>query len=83
MDRLPTGKSIVAGWGRTTKLYRIGEGDFDATGAFSSNLLKVVVPVRNGTQCKKDFPIFRRISSERQLCAGGEKGNYATKHYLV
>ena len=76
MDRLPTGKSMVAGWGRTTKIHRIGEGDFEETGAFSAHLLKVVLPVRNGTQCKKDFPIFRRISSEKHLCVGGVKGIY-------
>ena len=83
VDRLPTGKSMVAGWGRTTKIHRIGEGDFEDTGAFSAHLLKVNLPVRNGTQCKKEYPVFRRISSEKHLCAGGEKGSYARKYYLV
>ena len=72
--RLPTGKSIVAGWGRNRQIHRLGTGDFQNSGAYTPNLLKVDLPVMNGTKCKQDFKIFKSISSEKHLCAGGVQG---------
>ena len=72
--RLPTGKSMVAGWGRNQKIHTLGSGDFQNSGAYTPNLLKLVLPVYNGTKCKQDYPVFKSISSEKHLCAGGEKG---------
>lgn len=71
MQRLPTGKSIIAGWGRNEKIRLIGSGDFENSGAYTPNLLKAEVPVLNGTQCKENNKGLKRISSEKHLCAGG------------
>ena len=72
--RLPTGKSMVAGWGRNQKVHKSGSGDFQNSGAYTPNLLKLVLPVFNGKKCKEDYKIFKSISSEKHLCAGGEAG---------
>ena len=72
--RLPTGKSMVAGWGRNQKVHKSGSGDFQNSGAYTPNLLKLVLPVFNATKCKEDHKIFKSISSEKHLCAGGERG---------
>ena len=72
--RLPTGKSMVAGWGRNQKNYKFGSGDFQNSGAYTPNLLKLVLPVYNATKCKEDYKIFKSISSEKHLCAGGVAG---------
>ena len=84
MHRLPTGKSIIAGWGRNEEIRLIGtirligSGDFESSGAYTPNLLKAEVPVLNGTQCKKDYLVFKSISSEKHLCAGGT-GEYSIR----
>ena len=80
--RLPTGKSMVAGWGRNTKIHRLGAGDFQNSGAYTPNLLKLVLPVYNGTKCKQDYPVFKRISSEKHLCAGGEEGKNLIQMFI-
>ena len=71
MHRLPTGKSIIAGWGRNEKIRLISSGDFERSGAYSPNLLKAEVSVLNATQCKEDYKVFKRISSEKHICVGG------------
>ena len=78
MHRLPTGKSIIAGWGRNEKIRLIGSGDFESSGAYTPNLLKAEVPVLNGKQCKEDYPVFKSISSEKHLCVGGT-GEYSIR----
>ena len=70
----PTQNSIVAGWGRTVKDPSPGAGDFINSGAFSEHLLKVALPIMDAVECKSRFPIFKDISNDRQICAGGEKG---------
>ena len=81
--RLPTGKSIVAGWGRNRQIHRLGAGDFQNSGAYTPNLLKVDLPVMNGTHCKETFKIFKSISSEKHLCAGGEEGKKMIKCFIL
>ena len=75
MHRLPTGKSIIAGWGSYEKIRLIGSGHFEKSGAYFPNLLKAEVPVLNGTQCKEDYKVFKSISSEKHLCVGGTGDN--------
>ena len=41
---------------------------------YSSSLLKVKVPITFPRDCKRRHPIFKDISNDRQLCAGGEEG---------
>ena len=39
-------------------------------------MLKVKVPITFPRDCKRRHPIFKDISNDRQLCAGGEEGKY-------
>ena len=74
LHRLPTERSIVAGWGRNFEEHKIGAGDFANSGAYTPKLQKADVPLLNGTKCKEDFPVFKSISSDRHICGGGESG---------
>ena len=69
----PPNTYIAAGWGRTNNdVY--DRGDIGVSGAHSSKLRKVEVPYIPIDQCKSDYSIFRDLSRERQICAGGIKG---------
>ena len=70
--KLPSATTITAGWGKNEKIY----GDHWRTGAYSSDLLEVRVPVVPINECKTKYSIFKNIHSQRHICAGGEKGLY-------
>jgi hypothetical protein len=71
--KVPNDKFLVAGWGRTNN-DPFDSGDIHESGAFSSLMLKLEVPVIPINKCKTDIKIFQHISSVKHLCAGGEEG---------
>jgi hypothetical protein len=71
--KVPNDKFLVAGWGRTNN-DPSDSGDIRVSGAFSSLMLKLEVPVIPINKCKTDFKIFKGINSVKHICAGGERG---------
>jgi len=70
---VPGQQYMVSGWGRTTNnIY--DQGDKPKSGAHSSKLMKVVVPIKTFKECKGTLIGKRIHESKRQMCAGGEKG---------
>ena len=69
----PPNTYIVAGWGRTNNdVY--DRGDIGSAGAHSSRLKALELPYIPLDQCKSDYSIYKDIT-EKQICAGGKKGN--------
>lgn len=72
---VPTGRNTVTGWGRTNNdVY--DSGDIRVSGAHSSKLKKLVVPVISGSECKSNYSIFQGIDEQKQICAGGLLGKH-------
>ena len=69
----PANTYIAAGWGRTNN-DDFDKGDYLSVGVYSSKLRKVEVPYIPLDQCKSDYYVFRNITANRQICAGGIKG---------
>ena len=68
----------MMGWGRTNN-FRGDQGDKREGGAFQKILQKLQLPHIPYSKCKSNWPAFRQISDDKQICAGGEQG----KNYLV
>ena len=69
----PANTYIAAGWGRTNNDF-YDRGDIGVYGVYSSKLRKVEVRYIPLDQCKSEYHIFRNITADRQICAGGTKG---------
>ena len=70
MHRLPTERSIVAGWGRNFEEHKTGAGDFANSGVYIPKLQKVDVPVLSGTQCKHDWRLQSKSARIRYYETG-------------
>ena len=72
----PKGKEFtVMGWGRTHNEHG-DPGDYDKGGAFKHILQKLDIPHVPTAQCKAMSTSFNQITSDRQVCAGGEASKY-------
>ena len=62
----------VMGWGRSNNDRR-SQGDKDEGGAFKNILQKLSVPHIENSWCKSNpqWKAFSKITTDRQLCAGG------------
>jgi len=70
---VPKDQFTVSGWGRTNN-DAYDRGDIRVAGAHSAVLQKLEnVPFIDNETCKKNWTIFRGIT-EKQICAGGIKG---------
>lgn len=78
---VPTSTHIVSGWGRTNN-DAFDKGDIRVSGAHSSKLKKLEVPIIPLERCKTESPIFKDLT-EKQICAGGIKGTHYTCTYQV
>lgn len=70
---VPNELFTVAGWGRTNN-DAFDRGDIRISGAPSSKLKKLQVPVIPTSQCKTTYGIFKGIDEQKQICAGGIEG---------
>merc|ERR1711915_396800 len=72
-------KAVVVGWGYTEyDPWPLREqGDFDKTGAASTILQKLPIPVLSSRECARKFEKFK--PEETQICAGGEEGKDSCK----
>ena len=64
----------VSGWGRTNNNRR-DSGDTLEGGAHSNVLQKLKLPLILADKCKEDYKAYSVITSDKQVCAGGERGN--------
>ena len=71
---VPTDVYLVAGWGRTSNV-RWDRGDISVAGVHSKILKKLEVPFIEARECKERYDIFGKITDNKQVCAGGIKGN--------
>ena len=65
----------VSGWGRTNNKRNDAGDRFDG-GAHSNVLQKLKLPLILADKCKEDYKAYNVITSDKQVCAGGERGNY-------
>ena len=61
------------GWGRTNNK-RGDAGDRFTGGAHSNVLQKLKVPFIPNVSCRGNYKAFRNITTNKQICAGGERG---------
>ena len=66
------------GWGRTNNL-RGDAGDRFVGGAHSNVLQKLKVPFIPNAICRTTYKSFRSITNNKQICAGGERGDLTHK----
>ena len=64
---------LVMGWGRTNN-NRFDAGDRFMGGAHSNVLQKLKVPFITNELCRTNYTAFNNITTNKQICAGGEKG---------
>ena len=67
---------LVMGWGRTNN-NRFDAGDRFVGGAHSNVLQKLKVPFISNELCRQNYTAFNNITSNKQICAGGERGKFA------
>ena len=67
---------LVMGWGRTNN-NRFDAGDRFQGGAHSNVLQKLKVPFIANELCRQNYTAFNNITSNKQICAGGERGKFA------
>ena len=65
---------MVIGWGRTNN-NKYDDGDRFEGGAHINILQKLEVPFIPNAKCRTDYKAFSNITSDKQVCAGGERGN--------
>ena len=65
------------GWGRTHNEHSIPV-DYEEGGAFKNVLQKLDIPYVPIAQCKAINPSFSKITSDRQICAGGKASKFST-----
>ena len=63
------------GWGRTNNK-RGDAGDRFTGGAHSNVLQKLKVPFIPNVACRENYPSFQNITTNKQICAGGERGMF-------
>ena len=64
----------VSGWGRTNNKRNDAGDRFDG-GAHANVLQKLKLPLILADKCKEDYKAYNVITSDKQVCAGGERGN--------
>lgn len=74
--KVPDRETIVIGWGRTNN--NVTDKDRSSSGALPNILQQLKVPQVPVEKCK-DYKPFQNIDSEKQICAGGEKGKDSCK----
>ena len=68
------------GWGRTNNK-RHDAGDRFTGGAHSNVLQKLKVPFIPNLSCRKNYQAFSNITTNKQICAGGERGTFMSIKY--
>ena len=70
-------KAIVAGWGRVRRRKsQLSDNDLSRNNAGSKNLRQVKVPISNCPVLEKRW----KVDFSKQICAGGEEGEFKIKH---
>ena len=64
---------VALGWGRTNNIRR-DTGDTREGGAHSNVLQKLNLPFIPINECRDEFKSYSKLTNNKQVCAGGEKG---------